>query len=416
MQFWILTGVIGLAVAGILARAMMRGQGPDGPAEQFDLQVYRDQLKEIERDAERGIIPADEAERLRTEIARRILAADAKAQGATAGTAPAQRRTGNAIAALTISAALLGAGYAGYLQLGQPGYGDLPLEARKAQADEMRADRTLQAAAEAGLPSSVPAEASEDYLQLVAQLRQAVQNNPDDQQGYVLLARSEAALGNFAAAWRALDQLILLKGDTVALQDYIDLADMMVLAAGGYVSPEAQTVLEHVLSLEPKNGVARYYYGLMLVQTGRPDLAFRLWDGLIRDSAAGAPWLPPIRAQMEELAYRAGIQNYTLPDVPAAAPFAPSVGPDADDIAAAADMTPQERAEMVQGMVSRLSERLASEGGPPEEWARLISALGVMGDTSQAQAIWQEAQLRFADAPEALAQLRAAADRAGLTQ
>ena len=411
MQFWILTALIGLAVVGILSRAMIRGHKlQDGPAEQFDLQVYRDQLKEIERDAERGVIPADEAERLRTEVARRILAADAKARDAGAG--GDQPRKGSALVAGVLSVAVLGAGYAGYLHLGQPGYGDLPLEDRKALAAEMREDRTSQAAAQAGLPPTSVADAPEDYRRLVKQLRLAVQNNPEDQQGLLLLARSEAALGNYAASWAAMDALILLKGDKAGLQDYTDLADMMVLAAGGYVSPEAQTVLEHVLSQDADNGVARYYYGLMLAQTGRPDLAFRLWDGLLRDSAADAPWLIPIREQMEELAYRAGVQNYTLPEPTDAAP----VGPSAEDIEAASEMSVEERTEMIRGMVSRLSDRLATEGGPPQDWARLIAALGVLDELSQANAIWQEVQTRFADNPQALALLTEAAERAGLIQ
>ena len=83
---------------------------------------------------------------------------------------------------------------------------------------------------------------------------------------------------------------------------------------------------------------------------------------------------------------------------------------------AAADMTAEERQDMIRGMVARLSDRLATEGGPPEEWARLIGALAVLGDRPQAQAIWQNAQEVFADAPAALDTVRAAAEQAGVTQ
>lgn len=89
-------------------------------------------------------------------------------------------------------------------------------------------------------------------------------------------------------------------------------------------------------------------------------------------------------------------------------------GPDADAMAAAADMTPEDRAAFVRSMVDQLQDRLATEGGSAEEWARLISALGVLGDTEQAGAIHAEAQARFADQPGALALIDAAAAEAGL--
>ena len=61
-----------------------------------------------------------------------------------------------------------------------------------------------------------------------------------------------------------------------------------------------------------------------------------------------------------------------------------------------------------------LAERLATEGGPPEEWARLISALGVLGDNDRAGAILDEARTVFGENENALAMINAAAASAGL--
>jgi len=91
-------------------------------------------------------------------------------------------------------------------------------------------------------------------------------------------------------------------------------------------------------------------------------------------------------------------------------------GPSVQDIENAGEMTPEERQEMVQSMVQRLNDRLATEGGTPEEWARLISAYGSLGDESRARAIWLEAQQRFADTPDALETARRGAARAGVDQ
>ncbi|WP_370073997.1 MULTISPECIES: c-type cytochrome biogenesis protein CcmI [Salipiger] len=409
--FWIVAGAVVLVVAALLVMALLRGERATGPAEAYDLQVYRDQLREIERDAARGTIAPEEAERLKTEVSRRILAADARIQG---GAASASRGSGpGKVMAAVIVLALIGGSSLLYLRLGAPGYGDLGLQARISAAQEARANRPSQDEAEAQLPAQPPVEAPEDYLALVERLRTAVTERPDDIQGHILLARSEAALGNYAEAYAAQRRLISLKGDSASAKDYADLADMLVLAAGGYVSPEAEQALDEVMRRDPDNGVARYYGGLMMAQTGRPDTAFRIWDKLLREGPADAPWAEPIREQIPDLAHAAGVNDYELP----AAPGAPALaGPGAADVEAASELSDEDRQQMIEGMVDRLGARLAEQGGSPQEWGQLLGALGVLGRTEQAAAIWQEAQAIFAAQPDALAIVRAGAARAGVVE
>ena len=405
--FWIVTGTAAVLAAAALVLALLRGHRATGPSEAYDLDVYRDQLKEVEADAARGKIPAEEADRLRVEISRRLLAADAKMQ-ATDDKVDQPRSLGYALAAV-IALLVVGGGFGLYTQIGAPGYGDTPLKERLDRAEEALKSRVSQEAMEARIPPRVSPDASPEYLQLVERLRTAIAQRPDDMQGHVLLARSEAALGNFPAAYKAQAQIIRLKGDAATAQDFTDLADMMILAAGGYVSPQAQIVLEQALSRDPDNGVARYYGGLMMAQVGRPDVGFRMWNKLLSESKADDPWVAPITDQIEDLAFLAGEQNFQMPTLAGGAP-----GPSQADIAAAADMTPEERQEMIRGMVSQLSDRLAEQGGPVEDWARLISSLGILGETERASAIYAEAKTVFAAIPEALDQLQAAANRAGI--
>ena len=404
MMFWLITGCLTLLVVATLARALMRDGAQSRPAASYDLDVYRDQLKEVERDLERGVVSPADAERAKTEVSRRILAADAALRGhhkaqATGGAAPF-------IAGATAAALIAGA-FALYLQLGAPGYGDLALKDRIEAAQILREERPSQEVAEAGVPAMPPAEASPDYIALVEQLREAVQTRPDDLQGFILLSQSEARLGNFPAAHAAKARVIMLKGDEATAQDFSEYADLLILAAGGYVSPEAEQVLERTLALDRTDGAARYYFGLMMAQTGRPDTALRIWDQLLREGPADAPWITPIDAQIEDMALRAGVE-YARPAT------GTGRGPSADDIEAAGDMTPAERMEMIQGMVAGLSDRLATEGGPVEEWAQLISALGVLGQLDQAAAIFENAVKAFGDDPTAMDLLNRTADRVGL--
>ena len=416
MTFWIIISALALLVGALLAQSMLRGRLNDEHPAAFDLRVYRDQLKEVDRDAARGVIGAEDAERIRTEVSRRILAADAQLQAAMADGPEGAQTNKPRLVPLVLAAAVVAGGVALYAQLGAPGYGDLGLKARIAQAEEFRATRPAQASAEAeALPAMPSMKISPEYKALVEKLRVAVAARPDDLQGQMLLARNEAAMGNFKAAYQAQEQVISIKGDGATGQDYLDYADMMILAAGGYVSPEAERVLRAALARDPNNGGAQYYMGLMAAQTGRPDQAFRLWNALLRTGPADAPWIGPIREQIEEMAVRAGETRFALPPLDSA-PQAPLAGPTAEDMQNAAQMSQQDRQEMIRSMVDRLAERLGTEGGSPAEWARLIGALGVLGDTQRAAAIWAEAQTVFADVPGVLDQLRAAAIQAGVAE
>jgi cytochrome c-type biogenesis protein CcmH len=71
---------------------------------------------------------------------------------------------------------------------------------------------------------------------------------------------------------------------------------------------------------------------------------------------------------------------------------------------------------MISGMVSGLADRLATEGGPANDWARLITAYGALGDIDNARMIWVEAQDVFGANADAMNVLRGAAQTAGVLE
>ncbi|WP_299428433.1 c-type cytochrome biogenesis protein CcmI [uncultured Shimia sp.] len=413
MIFWIVAAALALVTVGLFALALTRrAEDEDHPAA-YDLQVYRDQLKEVDKDQARGVIGAEDATRMKTEISRRILAADAQMQKAENGETGGRRHA--AVAAAVLGLAVLGGSFGLYYKLGAPGYRDMPLQDRAAEAQTRRDNRDSQSVAETKVPARPAPDAGEEFMELMTKLRAAVEENPEDLRGQELLARNEANLGNLPAAYAAQAKVIELKGAAVTAGDYVLHANLLISAAGDYVSPEAEASLKQALELDPFNNLARYYMGLMMWQTGRPDATFRIWDQVLRQSPNDAPWVPSIRATITELAWYAGI-DYKMPaPVPAHSPDGLS-GPTAEDMEAAGELDIEDRQAMIQGMVDQLSDRLATEGGTPQEWARLIGAYGVLGNTERAQAIWTEAQQVFAQAPEALEIVRAGAAQAGVLQ
>ncbi len=409
MSFWIITSAMAVAVAALLVMALLRARGGAGPAAAYDLRVYRDQLKEVDRDLARGVIGESDAERIRAEVSRRILAADAATHKTQGGSGQPQAAT--VVTAVAMAVLVLAGSALIYRSLGAPGYGDLGLKHRLAMAEEARRTRPDQSAAEASLPAQPPRQIEESYKALIDQLRTTVAARPDDAQGHDLLAQHEANSGNFQAAYQAKEQVLKIKGDAASAQDFSDYAELLIMAAGGYVSPQAEAALAGALERDRTNGPARYYWGAMMAQTGRADIAFRIWEETLQAGPPDAYWIEPIRAQIEQMAARAGI-DYALPPAAGSAPML--AGPNSDDVAAAADMTAEGRQDMIRGMVERLSDRLASEGGSPAEWARLIGALGVLGDTERASAIYDEAKQTFAKDAAALQQIEGAAQKAGI--
>ena len=375
-QFWAAAAAITAGIAATLLQALRRGdaQADDGAA----LKVYTDQLAEVDRDLGRNVISAAEAERLRVEVSRRLLDADRALQNA----APKGGK-GSALPAVLLIIAVLAATLLVYNRLGAPGYADLPLQARLAISDENYRNRPSQEAAEAAAPAPTLAQADPQFTALMAQLRAVVKTRPDDVQGLALLAKNEAQLGDFIAARKAYQHLVEVKGDNANLDDHLGLAQTMIVAAGGFVSPEAEKHLIVVLQADPKNGLARYFSGLMFAQIGRFDRAFALWEPLLAEGPADAVWIGPIRAGLQEVADRAGIK-YQLPDT--------GRGPNAGDVAAAGQMSGADRQAMIQGMVAQLEDRLSTEGGPVEEWVKLINALGVLGEADRAKTATDQAK------------------------
>lgn len=390
MIFWLVTALLAVAVAGLAVAPLLRA-APAPKEEPNDVALYRDQLAEIDRDLARGTIGPDEAEPARTEVARRLLSADRAAAPPLTDAPRAVSRVTAGLAALVLA----GGGVALYALLGSPDILDQPLAARLARAADLQANRMTQAEAEAlatGTGDAGPAEdVPQDYLDMVAQLRELMPTRPDDLEGWRLLARHEALLGDYSAAAQAQGHVLEILGDDATAAERIQYADLLVAAAQGYVSREAEQVVRGVYEARPDNAGARFTLGLFYAQTDRPDLAFELWRPVAEAGDPSAFHTDLARAQIELVAEAAG-KNYSLPER--------SLPP---------GLTPE-------GMVARLSDRLATQGGPAPDWARLITSLVVLGDTTQANAVLAEARRVFSGSAEAQAVLDQAAADAGLAE
>jgi cytochrome c-type biogenesis protein CcmH len=119
-----------------------------------------------------------------------------------------------------------------------------------------------------------------------------------------------------------------------------------------------------------------------------------MWRQLLADAPAGAAWTEFVRQSLARIEGTAG--------VPAGAP---APGPSEQDVAAASDLTRQQRSEMVRGMVERLAERLKRDGSDVEGWIRLVRAYTVLGERDKARDAASEARQALKAEPDKVRRL-----------
>jgi len=156
-----------------------------------DLAVYRDQLRELDGDVARGILSGDEAESSRTEISRRLLAADAR-QSSEAAPAP---KASNRIATFGLALALIVGAPLLYSVIGAPGTPDRPLAERFTPIPQKEAEERF---AQSGQQISRTLDARE--IELLEQLREVLTERPDDLRGHRLLVQTLNSIEDFTGA------------------------------------------------------------------------------------------------------------------------------------------------------------------------------------------------------------------------
>ena len=166
----------------------------------------------------------------------------------------------------------------------------------------------------------------------------------------------------------------------------------------------AKTAFERALKLDPNELKAQFFSGMAARQDGNIEQAAVIWRGMLAKAPADAPWAPAV--QSGACAHR---QAGRRPAVASATPR----GPSAAQIAGAANMSTNDRAAMVRGMVARLAERLKQNGDDVDGWLRLVRSYRVLGEAKKAQAAMADAERALKDQPDKLRAYKEALNAAG---
>jgi len=368
MTLWFVLALMTAAAVFAVLWPLGRSRAAAGGSE---LAVYRDQLAEIERDRDAARIGAAEAEAARIEISRRLLAA-ADAQQRPPAQMAVSLVPRRLVAVVALIALPLGA-VALYLAIGSPSLPGQPLSARLGKPPEQRSIETL-----------------------VAQVEAHLEKNPTDGRGWEILAPVYLRLGRFNDAVKARSNALNFNGESAERQT--GLGEALVAAAQGIVTAEAAKAFERAAALDPKAPKPRFYLGLAAEQDGRPADAAKQWKALIAEAPSDAPWLGFVRDALARVDPSA----------------ATTLGPSAADIKAAAGLSPEQRQDMVRGMVARLAARLKDDGRDLDGWLRLIRAYMVLGERDKARSAAADARRALAGDRDKLRHIDDAAKGLGL--
>lgn len=365
MTLWFVFAL--MTVAAIFAVLWPLSRSAPAQAGGNEAAVYRDQLAEIDRDVAAGLIGTSEAEAARVEIGRRLLAAVDGDRDRPSRSNLGLRRASAVVAlvGLPVLAITL------YLSLGSPFLGDFPLASRTRTAD-----------------------ASQPLDNMVAQVEAHLEKNPTDGRGWAVLAPVLARLGRYDDAVRAFRNVISYAGDSADRRS--DLGEVLAGAAGGVVTAEAKAEFERAVAMNADEPKANYFLGLAAEQDGRQADAAATWRGMLAKAPADAPWRPLVQAALARVG----------------GPAAPELSGEA--MAAAKDMSEDDRGTMIRGMVDRLATRLKQNGDDVEGWLRLLRAYMVMGDRDKAASALVDARQAVANDSERLRQLNEGAKNLGL--
>lgn len=234
-----------LIVLALVLGPLLKPARAPATREAFDRAVYRDQLKELDREVARGAVAESEAATARLELQRRLLAADSEDKAVGAGT-----RKPLLAGALALAIVLIAGGM--YLRLGSPRLPDDPYADRQAERDQV-AQQQAQI---------------NQIRAMVAKLAEEMKQRPDDLEGWLRLGRSYAVLGQPDDAAAAFAQAEKLKPNDPGVL----MAEAQAMMAGRpiaeAITPQVAALLERIQTIAPDEPAVLWYLGLHAAQQG----------------------------------------------------------------------------------------------------------------------------------------------------
>ncbi|MBI2749711.1 MAG: c-type cytochrome biogenesis protein CcmI [Burkholderiales bacterium] len=251
--FWVAAALVVVLVLALLFRPfLLKTSGAGVSRRQLNTAIYRDQLARLERDRAENMLAETDYAQARDELQRRVI--DDTRDEDAAATLRAPRKT---MLAVGLALPLLAIGL--YALVGNP----VALD-----------------------PGAYPSNASQhaaspqDIERMVEGLAQKLEKDPDNRQGWAMLARSYKMLGRNAEAEQAFEKAgAILDNDAQLLAAYADLA---ASNANGNFAGKPMMLIEKALKVDPQNPMALWLAGTASYRSNQFETAIRIWERLVQ--------------------------------------------------------------------------------------------------------------------------------------
>lgn len=367
-MIWSVIAVLALGSMGILALSL-RAKSELGNQVDSSPAIFADQLAELDLDVARGVVSSADADAARIEIKKNILR---QAQKVHSGPFVSTRgsRIGLWVALLFVP--VVSVGY--YSKFGNPALSRVAVaEQRQAREENARIFALTE--------------------QLKTRLETDAEGGPSD--GWMLLGQTYMRLGRFgdaAAAFR-----IVSEREEVTSAVFSMLTEALVAQENGIMTPAAEAAINEAAGRDPLNPAVTYFQALALQQAGQSAAAHDLVVARLDAADGYYPWMDTLVGQANRIGDGIGRDPISL------ARFAPMLagrGPSAEDVAAAQEMSPEDRAAFIQSMVQGLADRLKDEPDDLDGWLQLGRAYSVLGNVEGAKDAYKNAADLSVDLPE----------------
>jgi cytochrome c-type biogenesis protein CcmH len=282
--FWVICALmIVIAIAFVLPPALQRGEESnvvsDDERKQANIEVYRDQLSELEADLRNGIVAEEQYAQDRDEIERRLLEDTAITRSKTTGAAPINARN---------TAYLLGIG--------------LPLVAILLYMKIGEPDRITNPAPVGEPPSAAsaaPPERTQEQIEAnVAKLAERLKSSPNDAQGWTMLARSYSQMEKYPEAANAYAKATELNPkDADLLAEYAFTTGM---AEGKSLTGKPTEIINRALKVDPENPKALQLAGSAAFQAKDYKKAIDYWQRVLKRVPPGSEAAETINERINE--------------------------------------------------------------------------------------------------------------------
>lgn len=283
----LVAGALLLVVPPLIGRgARRRAHAAKRAQAEVAVGVLREQLADLKAEHAAGKIDDASFERTRAEIEQRVLE-----EGMVVEDGADQRPSKAWAIALILVVPLSAVVVYGFI--GEP-------EALDPEARVVHAD-----------PQDVTPE---QFAGLVAQLASRLEQDPSDETGWIMLARSYMMLGQFEVAAQTWGRLRERAPDSPDV--LTEWADLLVAARQGDFEGEPRRLIERAVELEPTHFKALALAGAAAFERGEYQVASDYWERILTEVPQDDPAYASVIASINEARSRGGME---LLEVPAAA-------------------------------------------------------------------------------------------------